>query len=112
MSRHLHLPVVGDGQVVSLSRLTPVDPLVDGFARRIRYLRVSVTDRCNYRCSYCMPESLGDQLVFEQRSAVLTFEEIVRLVAVFAQLGVRKVRLTGGEPTVRKGIVELAARVA
>jgi cyclic pyranopterin phosphate synthase len=85
---------------------------VDHFSRRIRYLRVSVTDRCNYRCSYCMPEELGDQLRFESRTAVLSFEEIERLLAVFARLGVRKVRLTGGEPTVRKGIVELAGRVA
>lgn len=59
-----------------------------------------------------MPEELGDQLVFEPRAAVLTFEELERLVAVFARLGVRKVRLTGGEPTVRKGIVELAGRLA
>jgi GTP 3',8-cyclase len=109
MSR-LHLPVVGG--LAPLAGALPADPLVDVFARRIRYLRVSVTDRCNYRCTYCMPETLGDQLVFERRSAVLTFEEIVRLVGVFAQLGVRKIRLTGGEPTVRKGIVELAARVA
>jgi len=59
-----------------------------------------------------MPEDLHDQLVFEPRAAVLTFEELERLVAVFARLGVRKVRLTGGEPTVRKGIVELAGRIA
>ena len=90
----------------------PSDPLLDNFARRIRYLRISVTDRCNYRCSYCMPEELGDQLVFEPRAAVLSFEELERLVAIFARLGVRKVRLTGGEPTVRKGIVELAGRIA
>src|SRR5215510_1410764 len=90
----------------------PSDPLLDNFSRRIRYLRVSVTDRCNYRCSYCMPEELGDQLVFESRKAVLSFEELERLIGVFARLGVRKIRLTGGEPTVRKGIVELAARVA
>src|SRR3954471_11563987 len=106
--RRLHLPVF-DGGLSPFAGAVPAEPLVDGFARRIRYLRVSVTDRCNYRCSYCMPEALGDQLVFEQRSAVLTFEEIVRLVALFARLGVRKIRLTGGEPTVRKGIVELAA---
>ena len=90
----------------------PVDPLLDGFARRIRYLRVSVTDRCNYRCTYCMPEELSDQLVFERKEAVLSFEELERLVGVFARLGVRKIRLTGGEPTVRKGIVELARRIA
>ena len=59
-----------------------------------------------------MPEELGDQLVFEPRSAVLSFEEIGRLVGVFARLGVRKVRLTGGEPTVRKGIVQLAGQIA
>ncbi|HLL20502.1 MAG TPA: GTP 3',8-cyclase MoaA [Kofleriaceae bacterium] len=87
------------------------DPLVDAFARRIRYLRVSVTDRCNYRCSYCMPEELGDQLIFEQRSAVLSFEELERVVGIFAGLGVRKIRLTGGEPTVRKGIVDLTRRL-
>jgi cyclic pyranopterin phosphate synthase len=86
--------------------------LVDGFARRVRYLRISVTDRCNYRCSYCMPEELGDLLAFESRSALLTFEEITRLVRVFAGLGVRKVRLTGGEPTVRKGIVDLVQMIA
>ena len=90
----------------------PADPLLDNFSRRIRYLRVSVTDRCNYRCSYCMPEEIGDQLVFEPRAAVLTFEELERLIGLFARLGVRKVRLTGGEPTVRKGIVELAGRIA
>ncbi len=90
----------------------PAEPLLDSFARRIRYLRVSVTDRCNYRCTYCMPEELGDQLVFERREAILSFEELERLIGVFAGLGVRKIRLTGGEPTVRKGIVELAGRIA
>ncbi|MDB4958016.1 MAG: molybdenum cofactor biosynthesis protein, partial [Myxococcales bacterium] len=88
------------------------DPLLDGFARRIRYLRVSVTDRCNFRCSYCMPETLVDRMDFQPRSAVLTFEEIERVIGVFAKLGVRKIRLTGGEPTVRQGIVELVRRVA
>jgi cyclic pyranopterin phosphate synthase len=86
--------------------------LVDGFARRIRYLRISVTDRCNYRCTYCMPESLEDRMQFQPRSAVLTFEELERVVAVFAGLGVRKLRLTGGEPTVRHGIVDLVRRLA
>ena len=105
----LHLPVIGG--LAPLAGQIPADPLMDAFARRIRYLRVSVTDRCNYRCTYCMPEELGDQLAFEPRSAVLTFEEIERLLRVFARLGVRKVRLTGGEPTVRKGIVELAGRI-
>jgi cyclic pyranopterin phosphate synthase len=90
----------------------PADPLVDGFARRIRYLRVSVTDRCNYRCSYCMPETLEDRMQFQPRAALLTFEELEQIVTVFAQLGVRKVRLSGGEPTVSHGIVDLVRRMA
>ncbi|HSN27597.1 MAG TPA: GTP 3',8-cyclase MoaA [Kofleriaceae bacterium] len=85
---------------------------MDSFARRIRYLRVSVTDRCNYRCAYCMPEALEDKMTFSPRSAVLTFEELERVATVFAGLGVRKIRLTGGEPTVRHGIVDLVRRIA
>jgi cyclic pyranopterin phosphate synthase len=112
MSR-VHLPVVlPRPPVVPTPPGMTRDPLVDGFARRVRYLRVSVTDRCNYRCSYCMPESLEDRMRFQPRAAVLTFEEIERIVRVFARLGVRKVRLTGGEPTVRQGFVELVRRVA
>jgi cyclic pyranopterin phosphate synthase len=107
MSR-VFLPVVGAVRPVEGA----ADPLVDGFARRIRYLRISVTDRCNYRCNYCMPEDLGDQLHFEQKSQVLSFEELERLATIFAGLGVRKLRLTGGEPTVRKNIVDLARRLA
>jgi GTP 3',8-cyclase len=108
MSR-LHLPVLGKPP---LPATVPADPLLDGFSRRIRYLRVSVTDRCNYRCTYCMPETLGKEIDFQPRAAVLTFEEIEQIVSVFASLGVRKVRLTGGEPTVRHGIVDLVRRVA
>ncbi|HEY1535924.1 MAG TPA: radical SAM protein, partial [Polyangiaceae bacterium] len=88
------------------------DPLVDSFARRVRYLRVSVTDRCNYRCTYCMPESLAGEVAFQSRAALLTFEELERVVGVFARFGVRKVRLTGGEPTVRRGLPELVGRIA
>ena len=104
----IHLPVLNGVRPVDT---IPPDPLVDLQARRIRYLRVSVTDRCNYRCSYCMPEDLGRELAFAPRSAVLTFEELERLITTFARLGVRKVRLTGGEPTVRRGIVDLVGRV-
>ena len=107
----VHLPVLGGDSLVPHAATVPADPLLDGFARRVRYLRVSVTDRCNYRCSYCMPEDLGEQLTFASKSAVLTFEELERVISVFARLGVRKVRLTGGEPTVRQGIVDLVARV-
>jgi len=107
---HVHLPVIG--KVSAIAGAVPTDPLLDNFSRRIRYLRVSVTDRCNYRCSYCMPEALGEQVGFESREAVLSFEELERLISAFSRLGVRKIRLTGGEPTVRKGIVELAGRIA
>jgi GTP 3',8-cyclase len=105
----VHLPVV-----TAERRPGPVprDPLLDGFARRIRYLRVSVTDRCNYRCTYCMPESLEDRMEFQPKAALLTFEELEEIVSVFARLGVRKVRLTGGEPTVRHGIVDLVRRMS
>ncbi len=88
------------------------EPLIDAFARRVRYLRVSVTDRCNYRCAYCMPDVLAKHVEFQPRAAILSFEEIERVVRVFARLGVRKIRLTGGEPLVRTDIVALVQRVA
>jgi cyclic pyranopterin phosphate synthase len=94
---------------VSPVSLPVIAPLSDGFARRISYLRVSLTDRCNYRCTYCMP---GEGMVFRPRQELLTFEEIERLVRIFAGLGVRRVRLTGGEPTVRADVVTLVERVA
>jgi cyclic pyranopterin phosphate synthase len=105
------LPIIGQ-PVSFLGGPPPADPLLDQFARRIRYLRISITDRCNYRCSYCMPESLAGELTFEPKSAVLTFDELERIATVFARLGVRKLRLTGGEPTIRRGIVDLVARLA
>ncbi|MEZ4399933.1 MAG: GTP 3',8-cyclase MoaA [Kofleriaceae bacterium] len=87
----------------------PAGPLADGLARPVRYLRVSVTDRCNFACTYCVPE---DGIAHRARAELLTFEEIERVVAVFAAAGVERLRLTGGEPTVRAGIVELVARLA
>ncbi len=91
-------------------RTLPLLPSVlsDSFARRVTYLRVSLTDRCNYRCVYCMPEA-GVDLV--PRADVLSFEEIERLVRVMMGFGVRRVRLTGGEPTVRKDLVQLVTRL-
>ncbi len=77
--------------------------LVDPFQRVIRYLRVSVTDRCNYRCFYCMP---SQGMVWEERSEFLTFEELTRVIRLFTELGVDRVRLTGGEPLVRRGILD------
>ena len=88
---------------------TKLPVLTDGFQRTVRYLRVSLTDRCNYRCLYCMPEE-GVELV--PRADVLTFEEVERLVRVMMRFGVRRVRLTGGEPTVRKDLVTLVERLA
>ena len=81
--------------------------LVDPFARRIRYLRLSVTDRCDLRCVYCMPERMG----FAEKPEVLGFEEIETIAAAFIALGVSKIRLTGGEPLVRRGILDLVRRL-
>ena len=80
----------------------------DPYGREHVYLRLAVTDRCNLRCTYCMPSGRP----FQERDSLLSFEEIERLVATFARLGIRKVRLTGGEPTVRKGIVELCRHLS
>lgn len=91
------------------SRAVPAGSIVDRFARRVEYLRISLTDRCNYRCTYCMPEE-GVEL--RPRQDMLSFEELEQLVRVFAGLGVRRIRLTGGEPTVRRNMVELVARLA
>jgi GTP 3',8-cyclase len=85
------------------------DQLRDGHGRTIGDLRLSVTDRCNFRCQYCMP---AEGLPWLDRAEVLTFEEIERLVALFAELGVRDVRLTGGEPLVRRDFPRLAAMLA
>jgi cyclic pyranopterin phosphate synthase len=84
--------------------LTPHSSLIDSFGRVHNNLRVSVTDRCNLRCTYCMPEDVA----FRDRSELLTFEEIAAFVHVAAALGVNKVRLTGGEPLVRKELHKLA----
>jgi cyclic pyranopterin phosphate synthase len=83
-------------------------PLIDGFGRRITYLRVSVTDRCDFRCVYCMPE----QMQFLQKRELLTLEELDRLTSAFIAKGVRKVRLTGGEPLVRRNILWLIQSMA
>lgn len=82
--------------------------LQDRFGRSIDYLRLSVTDRCDLRCSYCMPQGFND---YEEPAHWLTFEEIARVVTVFARLGTSKFRLTGGEPLLRHNLSELAARL-
>ena len=83
--------------------------IVDQFGRRLRNLRISVTDRCNLRCNYCMPE---EEYAWLPREDILSFEEIGRLVDVFVDLGVDKVRLTGGEPLLRKDLPRLVAMLA
>ena len=87
----------------------PLTPLVDPFQRSITYLRISLTDRCNLRCVYCMPEA---GIKFVPRHEILTLEEIARVVRIAAGMGLRRVRLTGGEPLVRNGITQLVRWIA
>ena len=82
-------------------------PLIDGFGRRITYLRISVTDRCDLRCRYCMSEAMS----FLPRSALLSLEEIAAISDAFIARGVRRIRLTGGEPLVRRGVTDLARMI-
>lgn len=85
----------------------------DTLDRPVRDLRISVTDRCNFRCTYCMPKEVFDRdYVFLPRDELLTFEEITRLVGVFVGLGVQKVRITGGEPLLRRGVERLVAMLS
>ncbi|MBV8500615.1 MAG: GTP 3',8-cyclase MoaA [Paucibacter sp.] len=87
--------------------------LLDALGRPLRDLRISVTDRCNFRCSYCMPKQVFDKhYEFLPHKELLTFEEITRLARVFVGLGVRKLRLTGGEPLLRRGLEDLVAMLA
>ncbi len=86
---------------------------LDRLNRPLGALRISVTDRCNFRCTYCMPrEAFGPDHPFLPKDQVLTFEEIERLARIFIDLGVRKIRLTGGEPLLRRGLPELVRQVA
>ena len=88
--------------------LTDIEALVDQEKRHLNYLRISITDRCNLRCLYCVPEGRIPKL---GHTDILSYEEILRLVNIGTQLGIRKVRITGGEPLVRKGAVELLGRL-
>ena len=99
-------PVTGSDQA---SAANPPAPLTDSHGRRIGDLRVSVTDRCNFRCQYCMP---AEGLAWMDRDSILTFEEIERLVSLFTRLGVRDVRLTGGEPLVRREFPRLVSMLS
>ncbi|MCZ8540001.1 MULTISPECIES: GTP 3',8-cyclase MoaA [Psychrobacillus] len=89
-----------------------VNILQDRLYRPMKDLRISVTDRCNFRCSYCMPKEIfGDDYVFLPREELLTFEEMERLAKIFESFGVRKIRLTGGEPLMRRNIDELVKKL-
>jgi cyclic pyranopterin phosphate synthase len=95
-------------QPIALNHSAPRPALVDPFARAISYLRVSVTDRCDFRCVYCMSEDMA----FLPKADLLSLEELDRVCSAFISRGVRKLRLTGGEPLVRRGIAPSARRCA
>ncbi|WP_414054826.1 GTP 3',8-cyclase MoaA [Macrococcus equi] len=89
-----------------------MEQIKDKLGRPIRDLRISVTDRCNFRCTYCMPkEVFGDDYVFLPKDQLLTFEELIRLAKVYAKLGVKKIRITGGEPLLRRDLPVLIAEL-
>ena len=99
--------------IVPLGLLPPSGHLADSLARPLRDLRISVTDRCNFRCGYCMPKTVFDaQYRYLPQADLLRFEEITRLARLFLQHGVQKIRLTGGEPLLRKGLEHLIEQLA
>lgn len=98
------VPIISPTPLTAAGEHPRSGPLVDAFGRRIQNLRISVTDRCNFRCSYCMPE---EGLEWLPKDQVLTFEEITRLARLFVRLGIDEIRLTGGEPTIRKDLPDL-----
>jgi GTP 3',8-cyclase len=106
-------PGLVDGGPRDLPGQTPGAALADTLGRPLHDLRISVTDRCNFRCTYCMPKEIfGPDFAFLPRAEVLTFEEIERVARVFVSLGVEKLRLTGGEPLVRRDLPVLVRMLA
>src|SRR5437764_8088947 len=99
-------PALGRERLIYTRR---VEPLRDSWGREIKSVRISVTDKCNFRCTYCMP---AEGLEWLRRDEILSFEEIARLTSILAALGVGEVRLTGGEPLVRRDLPELVRMVA
>ena len=93
---------------VSIDTMINKTKLQDRFGRRVEYLRLSVTDRCDLRCTYCIPEGFHG---FEEPSHWLSHDELVRVVGAFTRMGVNKVRLTGGEPLLRRDITQLSQRL-
>lgn len=99
--------------VIPVQAIPATGLLADRLGRPLRDLRISVTDRCNFRCSYCMPKEVFDRdYVFLPQTSLLSFEEITRLARIFVAHGVQKIRLTGGEPLLRKGLESLIAMLA
>jgi len=89
-----------------------MNPIYDQLKRPLRDLRISVTDRCNFRCSYCMPaEVFGPDFAFLPSDKILSFEEIERLVRIFVSFGVKKIRITGGEPLMRRDLPVLVRMI-
>jgi cyclic pyranopterin phosphate synthase len=100
---------LGGAAVAHPERPVPEDgPMHDGFGRRIEYLRISVTDKCNLRCVYCMPE---EGLPWLKREELLSYEEITDVVSVMARMGLRRIRITGGEPLVRRDLPTLVRKL-
>ena len=98
---------------IPLHSAPPTGQLADRLGRPLHDLRISVTDRCNFRCSYCMPKDVFDKdYAFLPHASLLSFEEITRTARLFAAHGVRKIRLTGGEPLLRKNLEVLVAMLA
>jgi cyclic pyranopterin phosphate synthase len=91
-----------------MANVQPTPDLIDRFGRKVDYLRISITDRCDFRCVYCMAE----EMTFLPREQVLSLEELYLIAKAFTELGVKKIRVTGGEPLVRRGALELLANIA
>lgn len=103
-----HQTAYGSVTIPSLPDDLQINPVHDSFGRRVNYLRISLTDACNLRCVYCMPEDM----TFRPRQELMSDEELLFLVKVGASLGVDKIRLTGGEPTIRPNVVEIVREIA
>jgi len=108
---------VGNARTAPVNQPAGVDAstglVTDQRGRQLRDLRISVTDRCNFRCVYCMPKQIfGRDFVFMERDELLTFEEMTRIARIAVAHGVQKIRLTGGEPLLRRGLEELVAMLA
>lgn len=104
----LHLSCYDLSQLKSSTEAKPADPLTDSFGRYHNYLRISLTERCNLRCEYCMP---SDGVSLSPKDKLLTTDEIIYLAKLFVKTGVTKIRLTGGEPTVRKDLIDIVGRL-